>query len=355
MGLPTTDHFVISNALRGARYLLRRFCDIADEKKWMIVHNIETTPRTRSLLADNGMPDSAKAVILMYNSMFGMPLPLDKFQIPPGFAFTTNRRYRREASAVVFHIPTLHSFGRLPRYRPDQLLIGWYMESEVHCSSLQNSRFMKQFDLTMSFRRDADVWAPYEFPDFRHMGLTPKPKSPKRVISMFFSNKKERSGRNRYAQELMEQMDVHSYGHFSRNRRLPNDSGRASKLQLLTDYKFNLAFENAIEKDYVTEKFFDPLARGCVPVYLGAPNIDDFAPGDHSFIHAADFSGPKELAEYLLALNEDEKAYSAYHDWRRRPLRPQYRRFIEIQRVHPFSRLCQVVQQQIRLGGEASK
>lgn len=38
-----------------------------------------------------------------------------------------------------------------------------------------------------------------------------------------------------------------------------------------------MAFENVIAMDYVTEKFYDPLIAGSVLVYLGAPNIADFA------------------------------------------------------------------------------
>ena len=57
------------------------------------------------------------------------------------------------------------------------------------------------------------------------------------------------------------------------NRLLEEDTGRNSKLNLYRKYKFVIAFENAIEEDYVTEKFYDPLLAGSVPVYLGAPSI----------------------------------------------------------------------------------
>jgi hypothetical protein len=39
---------------------------------------------------------------------------------------------------------------------------------------------------------------------------------------------------------------------------------------------------------------------GNLMVYWGAPNIQDYAPGPHSFINAHDFKGPKELAEYII-------------------------------------------------------
>lgn len=60
-----------------------------------------------------------------------------------------------------------------------------------------------------------------------------------------------------------------------------------------------IAFENAISKDYVTEKFFNPLVIGSVPVYLGAPNIEDFIPGKNSFVDVRNFDSPKDLADFL--------------------------------------------------------
>eukprot|EP00960_Hanusia_phi_P059267 764116-Hanusia_phi.AAC.5 len=42
--------------------------------------------------------------------------------------------------------------------------------------------------------------------------------------------------------------------------------------------------ENSFVDDYVTEKFYQALIAGSVPVYLGAPNIHEFAPSPNSFI-----------------------------------------------------------------------
>lgn len=54
--------------------------------------------------------------------------------------------------------------------------------------------------------------------------------------------------------------------------------------------KFTMAFENSASKDYVTEKFFQPILDGSVPVTYGAPNIADYAPGPHSIINAFDYT-----------------------------------------------------------------
>jgi hypothetical protein len=141
----------------------------------------------------------------------------------------------------------------------------------------------------------------------------------------------------------MRYIDVHSYGKFRRNRTLADDHGHATKLEMIAAYKFTLAFENAIGEDYVTEKFFDPLVAGSVPVYLGAPNVDLLAPGDHCYIDTADFAHPKALGEYLLALHHDAAAYDAYFAWKQQPLRPSFVQLLAGQREHPFLRLCHKV------------
>jgi hypothetical protein len=47
---------------------------------------------------------------------------------------------------------------------------------------------------------------------------------------------------------------------------------------LLHHYKFYLAAENSREPDYVTEKLWQGLRAGAVPVYLGAPNVRLYLP-----------------------------------------------------------------------------
>ena len=53
---------------------------------------------------------------------------------------------------------------------------------------------------------------------------------------------------------------------------------RKEKLELFKGYPFALSFENSNCYDYVTEKLYDVLLSGAVPIYLGAPNIEEWAP-----------------------------------------------------------------------------
>ena len=84
----------------------------------------------------------------------------------------------------------------------------------------------------------------------------------------------------------------------------------------LSEYKFYLAFENSECDDYVTEKYWRTLKTGAVPVVMGAPNIDTFAPAQNSVINVADFSTPRRLAEYLLFIAANDTLFNEMNYWR---------------------------------------
>ncbi len=157
------------------------------------------------------------------------------------------------------------------------------------------------------------------------------------------SNPAALSDRDTYVRELMRYMAVDSYGRCLNNRSWSTDHGRATKLETLSRYPFTLAFENAFTEDYVTEKFFDPLLAGSVPVYLGAPNIGDFAPGEHCFIDVNRFSGPRQLAAHLLELARNETAYGEYLAWRADGVRPEYLAMLDRLTPHPLCRLSRLL------------
>jgi hypothetical protein len=285
-------------------------------------------------------------VILVLTTMWD--LPLDPGRLPAGCVLTTDHRRFEEADAVVFHIPTLH--GLPARKPPGQIWVAWSMECDVHYPRQSDPKFMRRFDLTMTYRLDADVLTAYVagYGDpagiERVLRMPPEPKSPGHLASLFISSDIDRSGRIAYAEELMRYLDTHSYGKVLNNRQVPPpDRGPLSKLTVLERYAFNLAFENAIGEDYVTEKFFDPLIAGTVPVYLGAPNVETFSPGDRCFINVADFTGPKELADYLLHLYRDDAAYAEYFAWKARPFRPAFQDLLARAEESPFARLCKLV------------
>ncbi len=78
-----------------------------------------------------------------------------------------------------------------------------------------------------------------------------------------------------------------------------------SKSETLSQYKFAVCFENSILKGWITEKIFDCFFAGTVPVYWGAPDIENYVPSD-CFIDMRRFSGYEELREFLKSMSDKE-------------------------------------------------
>src|SRR5262249_16725807 len=136
---------------------------------------------------------------------------------------------------------------------------------------------------------------------------------------------------------------VDCYGKWNPNRVLENDTGRETKLDTIARYKFTLAFENSLSKDYVSEKFFDPLIAGSVPVYQGTSTIETFAPADRCFIDVNHFRNPKDLANYIRELDRDPVRYAAYLAWKDRPFRRSFDRLVDSQREDYRIRVCRAL------------
>jgi hypothetical protein len=289
-------------------------------------------------------------VILFYNTCFGSYPDISRFECEARCEFIIDRSRIREADAVVFHLPSPREFGDAIKY-PGQIWVGWSMESGANTPITSKPAIMRHFDLHMNFRRSADIWCPY-LPwraDWeRALAQPPFPKTAQAAAVHLQSAMIDRCGRNAYVAELMTHMAVDSYGRFRPNRPMPApDRGPPTKLELIRGDRFCLAFENTIEPDYVTEKFYQPLLAGTVPVYRGAPNIDEFAPGDHCYIDATRFDSPRELAQYLSELACNEAAYSRYLEWRKQPLRRSFVELLERSAGESFCRLAALVAQRL--------
>lgn len=130
------------------------------------------------------------------------------------------------------------------------------------------------------------------------------------------------SDRDSYVRELMKHIQVDSYGQCLHNRDLPTHLRDSTAMeeqsfyQILSQYKFILAFENAICDDYITEKLWRPLKLGVVPVYYGAPNVHMWLPSNRSAIVVNPNEPPEELAQYLKRLDKNDWEYLTYLDWK---------------------------------------
>ena len=141
--------------------------------------------------------------------------------------------------------------------------------------------------------------------------------------------------------EVAKFIRVDSLGKCKKNTAWPAGVPKNKKPLVLQRYALTLAFENQNEHDYITEKLWQPLAAGVVPVYLGAPSVKEYLP-PHSVVVAADFKNATVLGQYLRMLLSNRSAYDEYNRWRYEPL-PRY--FVEkfnFTHVHTQCRLCRL-------------
>lgn len=286
----------------------------------------------------------AKKIILFYNNAREYWNDLRQWDVLPGdYAVTDDRRYADQAYAVVFDLPHLLREMSDDIEKPDgQLWISWSMECEENYPAMKDPEIRSLFDIHVNHRQDADVLCPY------YLQISPsnvprdiRLNERKQGVCMLVSSSINQSGRKEYLGELMKHLPIDSYGKLYQNKELEADNGLDSKLGLYAQYRFVIAFENAIASDYVTEKFYDPLLAGAVPVYLGAPNIEDFVPGDRCYIDVRDFESPKALAAYLERCLNDDREYMKYHAWRNQPWRESFLQKIKaVQSESVIVRLC---------------
>jgi hypothetical protein len=292
---------------------------------------------------------SKNPLILFYSTFFSKPVDIGSIPYDGPGGFTLDKRRIAEATAVVFHIPNYREIGDAFKY-PGQYWVGWTMESRQNYKRFNDPKFMRHFDFTMTHDTRSEIWTPY-IPIknwWDEVMAMPVPAKTETVpLALFVSkSKSNHSGRMDLIEGLWEHIPIDSYGRFKRNRTIePPDLGSRSKLAAIGRYKFGFAFENSKEPDYVTEKIYDCFKAGTVPIYLGAPNIAEFAPPG-SYINADDFGSARELADYLKYLIETPQAYEAFFAWRTKPLPDFLAEKIRVLETPLFIRLLDFIRQE---------
>lgn len=104
----------------------------------------------------------------------------------------------------------------------------------------------------------------------------------------------------------------------------------SSKNQTYQHYQFAICYENVKDvTGYITEKIMDCFLAGCVPVYLGAPNITSHIPPE-TFIDKRNFDTYEKLYDYLKHMPQQQ--YQNYLD--------AIKSFLQSEKVRPFSAEC---------------
>lgn len=225
-----------------------------------------------------------------------------------------------QAKLIMYN--TLDNYNQLthPRdrnLRPDQATCIESMESATYYPALLRNK--KNFNYSMYYSLTSDVPIPYS--EYFTTNEKPLKLSEKKgnLAAAFISNCHDNNHRLGYVKKLMKYMKVDSYGSCANNAQIPSKWKRKTrdktKEAVISHYKFTLAFENSNDWDYVTEKLYQPLRYGSVPICRGCPNVEDFAP-PNSFIDANKFQSPQKLAEYINYLDTHDDEYNKYLEWK---------------------------------------
>ncbi|MBI4921520.1 MAG: hypothetical protein HY834_07195 [Devosia nanyangense] len=108
------------------------------------------------------------------------------------------------------------------------------------------------------------------------------------------------------------------------SRSVANYASRKS--EILRDYKFNIAIENTSATNYVTEKFWQALEMGCVPIYFAKGSGITSVVSESSFIDASSYKSMGDLIEVMLSMTDAERSRilaSAYEDCAKLDMRPK--------------------------------
>lgn len=103
-------------------------------------------------------------------------------------------------------------------------------------------------------------------------------------------------------------------GKFMKNTNELQERFRDNKKEYLSQFKFNICPENSNEKGYITEKIFESIMSGCIPIYWGGNTKEDIEPqilNKEAFLYYEE-GKEEELLEKVKKLVSDEQAYQNF-------------------------------------------
>jgi hypothetical protein len=263
--------------------------------------------------------------ILMWNRFYGLPLVSYEYGVRTPFAnlncpivnceLTKNRSKLNESQLVLFHLRNeIDHFPR--RTHLDQRFVHVIYESPVHCHLC--NKFENQFNLSATYTSDSDYTSLYFTDSGLYWTLSNEnsvqtdvysTKDANHFAAALISNCNSTNQREDYIRELSRFVNVTIFGRCG-------SKCLDCKEMIVKKYKFYLAFENSICRDYITEKFFNMLRYDIIPVVFGNGNYTRYVPKS-AYINAMDFETPKHLADYLLNLDRNRTAYNQYFKWKK--------------------------------------
>ncbi|XP_065119312.1 4-galactosyl-N-acetylglucosaminide 3-alpha-L-fucosyltransferase 9-like [Paramisgurnus dabryanus] len=261
-------------------------------------------------------------ILLIWLGPFGKKFDLNscsaKFNIDGCYLTDDKELYSKAHGVLINHRDIKNDLSNLPP-EPRPFFQKWiWMHFESPRNTRRHNGLNNLFNVTLNYRRDADIAIHEQMmlkTEDKEDSIFPQVLEKKdKLVCWVVSNWNDAFKRVKYYNELKNHINIHAVGrHFGKS------PSYEEYKEILTSCKFYLSFENTdLHYDYITEKLYNPLNLGSVPVALGPPRYiyERFVPKD-AFIHVDDFSSPQELAKYLLTLDKNVEEYKKYFNWRK--------------------------------------
>ncbi|KAK4878316.1 hypothetical protein RN001_010822 [Aquatica leii] len=187
-----------------------------------------------------------------------------------------------------------------------------------------NIKFFNSFyNWTMTYRHDSEVQFPYNEVIKKDTNyVLPSMDSIKnktKMMAWFASNCHTPGKREVLVNKLKNNISIDIYGRCGTMQCAQNERTWHAEecLDLLEkNYKFYLAAENSLCKDYASEKLYAPLRKNVIPVVYSGANYTKIAP-PNSVINVGDFNDVPELVNYLKFLDANPIEYLKYFEWKK--------------------------------------
>ena len=236
---------------------------------------------------------------------------------------TTNTQYYQIAD-VLYITPCFTQMYTEPAY-PEQLVLTYNRGPEKkRCNDPKQMKW--SVDVRVSYTSSSTIPFPFIcMSDMRQPlldALKLKPPTDRHGIVMVVTDCSVR-WRYNYLKELMKYVHIDSYGKCLHNTNMSSSRSKGQgifasiKLNIIKSnrYKYLICFENNVLSEYVSEKLWHAYMSQTIPIYYGAPEAYHQAPGNNTFIDASKFAGPKELAEYIKKVDQNESLYKSYFNF----------------------------------------